>query len=238
MNRTLWIAAIAALACGCGNGTNPPRTAEVVRGGSASKTPDSATAAQAGDTRSADRSVPAASAPPPDQRVSVTGCLMGGEAIAAAPGNSATPATSSVVGGTANGSGPNLFMLTHAKPEADGAGVGANGAGGSGGPLLSGVAEYRLDGDPTELRSHLNQQVRISARLDPRQTMTGNVPPVTAGSNDRVPMTGAETAGGGAARPSGSDPSERGTAATNVPAMARLLIVESVQMVASSCSAP
>lgn len=237
MNRTLWIAAIAALACGCGNSTNPPPTAGVGAAGSASKTPGSAAADQEGDTKAADRSVPTASARPADQLVRVTGCLMGGEALAAAPGNSAAPGTTPAVGGTANGSGPNLFVLTRAKPDADGAGVGANGAGGSGGPLISGIAEYRLDGDPTELRSHLNQQVRISARLDPRQTMTGSAPPVTAGSNDRASITDAGTAGG-SARPSGADTSQRGTSATNVPAMARLLIVESVRMVASSCSAP
>lgn len=115
MSRTLWIAAIAAVACGCGRSTNPPTTTEVAQARSASNITGSATAAQQAETRAADRSVPVASALPPDQLVRVTGCLMGGEGPAA-PGNSAAPGTSPAVGGTGTGPGPNLFVLMRANP--------------------------------------------------------------------------------------------------------------------------
>jgi hypothetical protein len=238
MNRALLIAVVATLPWGCGNGA-APRTPEAARTASADTPTGTADPEKSADGRRnappADRSVPAASALPPDQVVSVSGCLTGGETIASpAPGGSATSAATGA-GSADTGAGANLFVLRHAKPDAGSAGVGANGAGASGGPLLSGIAEYRLDGNPTELRSHLNQQVRISARLDPRQTMTDGARP---GGTSGGATTDTGNPGGNMQRPAGSRSGQDGDpSAPTARSVTRLLLVESVQTVTPSCTA-
>jgi hypothetical protein len=236
MSRAFVIAVVAAWAYGCGNGA-APRAPESTRvaSDSPSGSSDSANSAQGQRaTTSTDPSVPATSGPPLDQRVSVTGCLTGGEAVATTARGSSATGTSAVAGGPDNGAGPNLFVVTHAKPDVGGAGMGANGAGASGGPLLSGVAEYRLDGNPTELRSHLNQHVRIFARLDPRQSVTSGTVP--SGRSD-VATPSAGNANGHIERPSGSSSGEDGSrSAASAASVARLLVVESIQMVAPNCA--
>jgi hypothetical protein len=132
------------------------------------------------------------------------------------------------------------FLLTHATPDPGGAGVGANGAGASGGPLVSGASDYVLQGgDIAELRGHLSHQVRVTARLNaqqmslPQGTSTG-----TGGTaGDVTSANGGSTVGSGAthvprAIPSGAP---NGQAASGT-ASVQSLIVESVQMIAAKCA--
>jgi hypothetical protein len=184
----------------------------------------------------------------PTQLVSLTGCLQGGASAAA---ETPTGRRRSPTGGAAERDDnfrTDRFVLTNAKPSAPdpaadrargtggsdnsgASGAGTNGAGGSGGPLVSGVSSYLLEGG-AELRSHLNQQVRITGRLDPQES-------ALEGSNRRA---------GDSALPNAratSDPSGPGAVSPNgagqgrderSSAEARRLVVDTVQTLASSCT--
>jgi hypothetical protein len=76
----------------------------------------------------------------------------GGEA----PAGSATGSTGTTRSSVADGgfSATNRFLLTHAAPEPGMAGIGANGAGAFGGPLVSGASDYLIQrGASAELRA-------------------------------------------------------------------------------------
>lgn len=123
--------------------------------------------------------------------------------------------------GAVSGAG-GQFTLTNARP-VDGApagdtsaprgGVGANGAGGSGGPLVSGVSTFLLSGSRPELQARVNQQVRIIGTIDARETIADAARPANRAG------TGAPA---GSARPA-------------TPA-ARQVVVESIEMVAATCA--
>jgi len=245
MRNTLWIAGVAAaIAFGCARHDATRSGDSLPAGtGAASQTPEQTSASASRSGRQADREstagreLPDADKPPPAQLVSLTGCLQGGEAQT--PSAASTPLASSgpPVNRAATGdSGANRFVLRRAKPEPGAGGVGANGAGGSGGPLVGAASDYVLEGSIAELRPHVNQQVRVSARVDPRTTATeplssgapsGQTPGTTAPG---VPSTGSTAT----ASPSASNrDANRGADDSGAPL--RRLLVESVQLVATSC---
>ena len=220
MKRTLFIG-IAALTVACGG----------------SQTRNSTTAEQAAQP-SPGSSAPegsAAGVPGSNELVTVTGCLKSGIEAGGAVGTSgsASPSSTGATTPGQNTGSTERFVLTNATAASTGStgvpqgssagtsgttGVGANGAGASGGPLVSGTSSYLLEGNPTELRSHLNHQVRITGRL-------ANASMGTAGS------TGA---------PAGSAPGSSGvntgTTTAGAAQSTKQISVESVQMVAANCS--
>jgi hypothetical protein len=92
-------------------------------------------------------------------------------------------------------------------------------------------SSYLLDGDASELRQHVNQQVQISGSLD---TMSGGGSNAMTGSG----AASAGTAGGGtspgATTGGGTGASSSGTMQSSTGA--QRLRVESVQMIAANCS--
>jgi hypothetical protein len=227
MLRTVCIV-IAAVSTACGGGTDQAHQSgkEPSQPGRPSSMDQSAVAAP-GNTNSSTPSLNDASTgggtPSTDQLVSVIGCLQGNEdprPLTGTVGRTSTAETarSSEV---AEGAGANQFLLRRARPAPGGEGVGANGAGGSGGPLVSGISDYRLEGSAVELRPHLNHEVRINARLNPRET-SADTSRAASGPSNAAP----ETPGAGA------------TSANRASSGSRLLVVESVQMVAPTCPQP
>ena len=192
-----------------------------------------------------------------DQLVTLTGCLKGGETTGSASNSAGArpPVTERTTRNDANepiassgASSGRRFMLIQGKPASpsDAAGVGANGAGGSGGPLISGVADYWLEGNVTELGQHLNHQVRVVARLNPRYTAADSGTPAATTGSDRGQATSGTSGSGvgatnsrrepdGTAQISGARNLPRGEGGVT-PVPARLLVVESVQTVADSCA--
>jgi hypothetical protein len=229
MRRTLFVA-VAAVAIGCGGQKNVSNATQ--SGGS---TQSMAGSTAGGETRSpANPSSPGNEALS-NQLVTLTGCLKGGEAAAGSAPSSNTSTRSPA--GDGGNSGMNRFVLTHAMAEPGSNGVGAGGAGASGGPLVSGASDYLLQGgDITELRGHVGHQVRISARLNPQQiSQPQGTSAGTATTADSTSAGG--TAASGAAHvpraiPGNGTNGAPGSAATGVQS----LIVESVQMVAATCA--
>ena len=92
-------------------------------------------------------------------------------------------------------------------PGAELGGVGANGAGGSGGPLVSGRATFELDGVPPDARNSVNKQVKVVGRLDARpagagEDANGGAAPGTAGTSGRNAGASSGSSGSGAGSPS------------------------------------
>jgi hypothetical protein len=208
MKRLVFVA-MASLVVACGNRGTDSRAS-----GRADQSEPRAQAGARSNEPAPEASSPSATAGTTarqDQRVTLTGCLRGGESAAGPAGTSGrtppppTGATSGVSGAAGQ------FSLTKARPadaapeggRAAGSGVGANGAGGSGGPLVSGVSSYLLSGSTPELQAHVNQQVRITGAIDPRETIADAPPPAHGGG----PATQAQ----------------------------RHLVVESIQSVSPSC---
>jgi hypothetical protein len=187
--------------------------------------------------------------------VTVLGCLQSGDSPAATlPATAGRPPlpAAQAAGDTSNGA---AFVLRDAKPETGAAGVGRNGAGGSGGPLLSGISDYTLQGDVSELRRYVNQEVRITARIDPQQIVVpqeprgsasgpvGNADPRSSGPSGPPASgasTGSATSATGAEKTTGtvSGSNTSNTGATQHAVAHRQLIVDSVTSVALTCSRP
>ena len=180
------------------------------------------------------------------QRVQLTGCLQGEGANPTSP--NVRPELPANRAADANGSG---FRLRRAKAEPGNAGVGANGAGGSGGPLVSGTSDYVLEGDVSELRSHLNQEVQVTGTIDPQQIATpqaggtanepgrGTQGPSGSGAGASTAPSTPSTAGGLTSASSGASPGGNPNAGLTQQSVAvRQLLVESVRTVAATCSAP
>jgi hypothetical protein len=241
-----WVA-LAAIVVSCGRDVSQSRAPEPA-GATAQPVPrqgdQSALAFSAGahdrDSSAAERAATSNGAPAADQRVSLIGCLQGSDAPTAASGSGAST-TSTVAQGAAGAPGPGAmrFTLIRARPEPGVAGVGVNGAGGSGGPLISGVADYRLQGDPNALRGHLNQDVRITARIDARQTVaeprtrTG----VNATASGAATASSAGSASGSTTAPRAipdADATRPSAGADNM----RLLVVEAIDMISPACARP
>jgi len=242
MRWTICIA-LAATAISCGSDASQSRAPDAATGTAAQQIPRQGdqsalalpTSNRDRDSSAAERAAPANGAPPADQLVTLNGCLQGSDAPTAASG-SATSGTSIVTSG-ATGPGTTRFVLVQARPESGAAGVGVNGAGGSGGPLISGIADYLLQGDPVALRGHLNHEVRITARIDARQTAAE--PRTHAGANgtasDESTASGPGSASGSTTAPR-AIPDANATRASAGAGNMRVLVVESIQMTAPDCA--
>jgi hypothetical protein len=235
-----FVAVVITVGCGRHEPSQPGAEAQPPGGYSSRNAPQSASTAQsAGQSdgaATADQATSSSDRHPSDQVVSLTGCLEGGEApppSGTAPDRAATSAAAATRG-AAGAAGPNRFLLRRAKPDPGGAGVGANGAGASGGPLV-GAADYVLEGPVAELRLHVNQQVRVSARLAPADTAAAQQLPSTTGS-DRTPGSAATRVPSSNGAPPAIPRPDAGGIADSGGASLRRLLVESVQGVGSRCS--
>lgn len=204
----------------------------VACGGSRQPRPDSSATAAGAASQSPAANASAATAPSTsDARVTLVGCLQG-------PGLSGgTGTTGSTAGDRARAratgnnaavrqehgaasSGP--FVLANAAVESGG--VGANGAGGSGGPLVSTGTSYTLDGLPADAQASVNKQVRITGRIDVRATSG------TAATAGGPSATSSTTAGIGA-----RDDVRANSATVAGDSTTHRLTVETVHVVAQRC---
>ena len=203
MKRSLLIS-VAALACACGGSHQSDNRDASAPAGSAQPGAASATARTAGgDQGGATRA---------NQTVTLVGCLLGpaqpaqptGTSGARARARATGPETTAAAGDRATST--DRFVLADATvPGAELGGVGANGAGGSGGPLVSGRATFELDGVPPDARNSVNKQVRVVGRLDARPSGAGE-----EASGSAAPSP-AETTGRNAGASSGSSGSGVGS---------------------------
>jgi len=113
------------------------------------------------------------------------------------------------------------FVLADATVESGG--VGANGAGASGGPLVGAGSRVALDGVPADAEASVNKQVRITGRIDAAQ-------PAGAGAAGAAPSGSTSTR---------EDVRANSTtvAGASPDANTRHLVVDSVQVIAQSCAA-
>jgi hypothetical protein len=243
---------IAALAVACGNRGTDSRTAG--NAGAAQSEPNAQAGARSnepGDTGSTRDTGPAGAAEREHQRVTLTGCLRGGESAAGTTGTAGRSAATGAGAADAVSGAAGQFMLTNARPDATapagsggtGAGVGANGAGASGGPLVSGVSSYRLSGTTPELQAHVNQRVRIIGTIDTRDTIADAPRSGSRAARDTTPATSG-TAGSGVGVPGSSPASSQAaggtspqgaTASGRSSTPARTVVIESIQMLAAAC---
>jgi hypothetical protein len=224
MRRTIAIG-VAALAVACGGG-HKSSTAQ-------SDVPAAPASAQPGNDSAAARTSD-------EQRITLTGCLQGGARGGGGPVGTAGDRAAGTAG--TSPAAVERFVLVEAKPASQppgaSAGVGANGAGASGGPLASGTSSYALVGSDIQLQPLVNHQVRIDGRMRSTATIYGDASG-TPGRMGSMPSSSSGTAGSGiAAR--GSAPADTGTGAgtarTGAGASAmRTVTVDSVQDVAATC---
>jgi hypothetical protein len=210
--RAVLIIGLLTTTIGCGNPA-PEGTSDQVKG-----SPSSGLSGTAADA-SREPSPTAMSAN--NQSVTVVGCLQG-----PTPRPLATSGTSAGAGtaGTAATSGTSaerfrLVDATAAAPET--AGIGTQGAGASGGPLVGERSSFELDGISTDARAAVNKQVRITGRVDIAAAIPHPQPEISGNSTPGAPP------------PAGGSPMDR-----TVGSGERLLIVESVQVVSSTCLQP
>jgi hypothetical protein len=281
MKPTLLIG-IAAIAFACGGGSTQHNDS-TAPGGVA---PQTGAAPQAGSGSSAGSQAASAvetngASARANERVTLIGCVQGpGQPAAIGTSGAAERARARATGNdpaaarVGAGASSDRFLLVDARAaSADAAGVGANGAGGSGGPLVSGKSTFELDGIPGDARAYVNKQVRISGRVDSNPATVGG--PLTGGSvgadsgaassgrpgagvgsptaaEGGTSGTGSAAAGTGTAsggghgsmgaaanRPAtGASQGQMGkeTAAAAAGAGNRILMVESLQVVAENCA--
>ena len=212
MNRALCFGVAAALAFACGRNdrTTSTDTSQPAATPAPASAPADATGVPTGTSGSNDL-------------VALTGCLQRGPSANGAVGTTGTGSTASKDRPDTNPapSSPDRFVLINAKPSdasgapTSGTGVGRNGAGASGGPLLTGTASYALEGG--DLVGHENQQVRVTGRLID-DTLAGGV------------LSGMR---GGSAADANNRDAARGTVNSRI----RRITVDSVTMVAANCEA-
>jgi hypothetical protein len=162
------------------------------------------------------------------QPVALVGCLRAAEPATPPRAPGAADGASST-----NTSGPR-FMLMDARPATrEGAGVGTQGAGASGGPLVSPRGSYELDTLPMEASALLNKQVEVSGRLDTASavaTVPGG-PPAAAPAPRASGSTSATGATGRREIPGGAPPTDPGE-----PSAVRRIAVDAVKVVAEVCA--
>jgi len=227
MSRLLCIGMAAALACACGRSDRNSDTTAATDT-AAAQNPAPATVGTSG----------VSGATGSNQTIVLTGCLQrtsGTEAVGTS-GSKGTPAPPDAA---AAPSGDTFVLLraTAGEPDASGkptgtSGVGANGAGASGGPLVTGTDSYVLDG--ANLVEHEHQTVRVFGHLpDP---LAGGVLSGRAAADSATP--GATTpAAGTNPNPGAARGAARANANGNDVAHMRHVTVDSVEMVAATCSA-
>ena len=179
-----------------------------------------------------------------DRAVTLVGCLrgpsLGGETAGTSGSNRTPPGAPESSQATAPSSRFTLITATAAAPGTGG--IGANGAGASGGPLVSGASSYDLDGLAADAAAHVNKLVKIMGQIDTNPaTLVG---PSTA-ARERTGDTGhtASTgAGSGRATPSGTGGTggghgQSGSAAETgaLDSAHRRVVVSSVEVVSETC---
>jgi len=245
MKRSLLIS-VAALACACGGSHRSDNNATAPAGSAQPGSTGAAAQTAGGDQGGATRA---------NQTVTLVGCLVGPGQPAAPRGASAARAQARATGpetaadAAAGAASTDRFMLADAVvPGSELGGVGANGAGGSGGPLVSGRATFELDGVPPEARNSINKQVKIVGRLDARPAGAE----AANGAAGAAGTSGSATAAPGASGsvPSGSSdaPGAHGTGQKSVAGHGTMgsaarsdvrnqrLVVETVQVIAENCT--
>jgi hypothetical protein len=173
-----------------------------------------------------------------EQVVALVGCLQGPALADGATGTSGMRGQTSAQG---PGAAPNATASSNARfklvdasaASPDSGGVGANGAGASGGPLVSGRASYDLDGIPADAVAHVNKQVRVTGRIDPN--------PATIGGPANTPVNGAPSGAASSGAAEGRASRDDGSAARAANGAAaqpadRRLTVESIQVVSDDCA--
>ncbi|HXI31945.1 MAG TPA: hypothetical protein VNG89_26085 [Vicinamibacterales bacterium] len=245
MKLTLLIGA-AALAVACGGSHQSETSAAAVGSSQPSSAP-----ASGGDQGGATQT---------NQTVTLVGCLVGPGQPAEPTGTAGTRAQARATGPETaatiarEGSGDRFMLVDAVVPGADLGGKGANGAGASGGPLVSGRASFELDAIPADARGNVNKRVRIVGRLDARPIATGDSQPAagTSGSSAAAPTaTGGGTSA--AASPGGSGSSDaagaHGTGQKSVAGHGTMgsaarsdlrnqrLVVETIEVIAPTCGA-
>jgi hypothetical protein len=157
--KMMLLIGIAAVAAACSseprNHDLPAPGGGAASGGAASSTPGAA------NQRAGNRAV------------TLVGCLRGPAPSGETTGTSGTGgARAGAAGGVTPDASNARFTLADATAPAEGAGVGANGAGGSGGPLVSGTSSYDLDAVAADAAAHVNKQVRVTGQIDPNPVGT------------------------------------------------------------------
>ena len=245
MKRSLLIS-VAALACACGGSHRSDRDASAPAGSAQPGSTSAAAQTAGGDQGGATRA---------NQTVTLVGCLVG-------PGQPAAPRSAAAARAQARATGPETaadadgagtasadrFMLADASvPGSELGGVGANGAGGSGGPLVSGRATFELDGVPPDARNSVNKQVKVVGRLDARPVGDADA---TNGAAGAAGTSGTASTAASGNVPSGSSdaPGAHGTGQKSVAGHGTMgsaarsdvrnqrLVVETVQVIAENCT--
>ncbi len=215
MKRTLLVGASALLfACGRGQQSTDNRTPT-----EAAARPVSAAGnvvpAPTGDGRSSQST----------QKVALVGCLQGSPSLettgtAGTSARARATAPETVAAGSPGDRTSDRFILVDAVAAPESAGVGANGAGGSGGPLVTGKSSFELDGIPATARASVHKQVRIvgsiAAASDPVGTSATGDHAAPAASRSGGAINAASATGGGGME-------------------MRRLLVDTIDIVASTC---
>jgi len=167
--------------------------------------------------------------------VTLVGCLQG-PSLSGVTGTSGIPASdraSARAAGSDETEGQShgathtaTFVLGNAKVESGG--VGANGAGATGGPVLSTGSSFELDGLPADAQASVNKQVRVTGQIDARPAAIATGTAATrAGVATPAPSTTGETS-------TRDDVRANSTGVAGDPTNHRLR-VETVQVVAQQC---
>jgi hypothetical protein len=164
--RSMLVVSMAVLVIGCGRSDSP--AAGQPAGTGETGTAASGYASQPGAVLPGEDGGPSGA----DQTVTLIGCLQAAEL-----GATATSGTDQVAPPSAN---TERFILRNGRAAGGDAGVGAHGAGASGGPLVSGTSSYQVEGNATELRAAVNKQVQITGRLE--SPAMGATPTADAGT--------------------------------------------------------
>jgi len=214
--KTVLLITLAAFSVAC-DGSRADRTAPAAGG-----------ATNASGSRASDNA---------SRTVTLIGCLQG-PAAPGAVGTAGSPAADRARSRAAGGAVDDAqrhgttagarFILSNAEVESGGAG--ANGAGASGGPLVTDGSSFELDGLPADAQANVNKRVRITGKVDAR-------PVATTGAASGTPLqrdSGAAVPGTTGATSPRDDVRANSTAVAG-DSSARRLTVETVQVVAERC---
>ena len=217
--KTVLLITIAAFSVAC-NGSGADHKAPPAGAGATGATASGSTASDASD-----------------RTVTLVGCLQG-PSMAGPVGTAGSPAAdrarSRAAGGSVDdtqrhgGAAGARFILTNAQVESGG--VGANGAGASGGPLVTAGSSFELDGLPADAQGNVNKRVRVTGKVDARPVATGG-----AAGEPSPQRQNATPAPGTAGATSQRDDVRANSTAVAGDSTSRRLTVETVQVVAEGC---
>lgn len=135
--------------------------------------------------------------------VTLIGCLQGPTVPGATgtagvkPGERAAGAHGNDAGVGKHGAATDAYVLSNVTVE--NTAVGSNGAGGSGGPLVSDGTSFELDGVPADAQVGVNKRVRVTGRVDERSA-GGVEAGSTPGTRDDTKANSLTVAGDSATR--------------------------------------